>query len=88
MFGGDTYISRYRLEPSQNYGHSWFRASADLGDAGPNGENSNEEYEVIAHPDGVGFSKNTSRKMYQISCRSMTLELHGVLHLVCRYEWT
>ena len=63
VFGGDTYISRYSFRTtSQSYGHSWFRASADLGDAGPNGENDNDEYQVIAHPDGVGFSKNTSQK--------------------------
>lgn len=63
VFGGDTYISRYSFRTtSHSYGHSWFRASVDLGDAGPDGQNSNEEYEVIAHPGAVGNSKNTSQK--------------------------
>ena len=63
VYGGDTYITRYAFRTtSQSYGHSWFRASSGLNDAGPGASGSDSDYKVIGHPDGLDFTKNTRQK--------------------------
>jgi|DEB0MinimDraft_6_1074348.scaffolds.fasta_scaffold00021_30 hypothetical protein len=70
VYGGDTYISKYAFRTtSHSYGHSWFRASSALGDAGPSGAsglNSTDALKVIGNPgtNGVnlGYIQNTRQK--------------------------
>jgi len=59
VYGGDTYITRYAFRTtSHSYGHSWFRASTDLKDAGPH----DGDMRAIAHPDAEANSRNTRQK--------------------------
>ena len=63
IFGGDTYICKYAFRTtSHSYGHSWFRASTALGDAGPGDDGDNEDYKVIAHEPNLDQSRNTRQK--------------------------
>ena len=62
IYGGDTYITRYAFRTtSHSYGHSWFRASTALNDAGP-GSNTDDDMKVISHPDAIDNSRNTRQK--------------------------
>ena len=62
IFGGE-YICKYAFRTtSHSYGHSWFRASTALGDAGPGDDADDEDYKVIAHAPNLDQSKNTRQK--------------------------